>query len=122
MKILSAVLFASTLLTLSAAAQDAPKGELGKVFSIKTVTAAIEPDDASGSRILNVTATGMVNSSGWNDPALSAHQYVTPPADGIQAYDFIAASPPEGSMTTMSLEEFTATISGELAHWVKGVR
>lgn len=122
MKILSAVLFASTLLTLSAAAQGAPKGELTKVFSIKTVTAAIAPGDGNGSQILNVTATGLVNSGGWSEPALSAHQYVTPPADGIQAYDFVASAPPKGSMTTQSLEEFTADRRGELAPWVKGVR
>lgn len=120
MKVVCAVLFASAL---SAVAEDAaPHSHLGKVFSVEGVTAAILPDDGSGHPKISVTATGMVNSGGWSDPELSAYVYVTAPEDGIQAFDFIATMPPEDSMVTMSLEEFTATISGGLAPWVKGVR
>ncbi|MEH6741602.1 MAG: hypothetical protein V7695_24065 [Sulfitobacter sp.] len=46
---------------------------------------------------LLIEARGRTNTSGWTNVALSAHQYITPPADGVQGFDFVATPPlPEG--------------------------
>ena len=42
---------------------------------------------------LLICATGRVPTSGWKNPELSAWLYITPPADYIQDFDFIAEKP-----------------------------
>jgi uncharacterized protein DUF5818 len=45
--------------------------------------------------ILVVEAEGEVLSSGWRDPELIPHVYITPPADGIYELELVA-TPPSG--------------------------
>ncbi len=61
-----------------------------RVAEVKEVTTAllkIRPP------ALAVHAVGVVNSSGWTEPQLTAWVYIQPPADGILDLDFIAKRP-----------------------------
>ena len=42
---------------------------------------------------LTITAKGVVSTGGWSDPELAQYIYITPPADGIYSFDFIAKKP-----------------------------
>jgi hypothetical protein len=48
--------------------------------------------------VLAISALGQVSSSGWTNPQLSPWIYITPPADGIYDFDFIATPPTEISL------------------------
>lgn len=57
----------------------------------------------------------------WSDPQLSRYEYVTPPADGIQEYDFVAV-PPSGIVDqTLTPIRAVDTVS-PIPEWCKGVR
>ena len=69
---------------------------------------------------LYVLAQGEVSSTGWNRARLEPRVYVTPPADGVQEFDFVA-EPPDG----IRLPVITPVL-GEgccpAADWLQGVR
>jgi len=44
-------------------------------------------------RILSIVAHGTVTTSGWKNPRLIPYVYITPPADGIYDFDFVADAP-----------------------------
>ena len=44
-------------------------------------------------RILSIVAHGTVTTSGWRNPRLIPYVYITPPADGIYDFDFVADAP-----------------------------
>lgn len=89
-----------------------------KIYSVDDVQLAILKTFPP---TLRIVATGMVNTGGWSDPQLVPYIYVSPPADGIYDFDFIA-SPPSGIAIQVILP-ITATY-----HWrgfpqeLKGVR
>ena len=70
---------------------------------------------------LVVKAQGKVATRGWTDASLTRVVYVTPPADGIQDYEFQARRP-----TGMVPEVITPIAASDSWHdpakWVKGVR
>ena len=69
---------------------------------------------------LVVEAVGTVNSSGWSGGRLVPYSYVTPPADGIQDFDFLALAP--SGMVLWAMQPITGHASIELSPWMKGVR
>jgi hypothetical protein len=52
--------------------------------------------------ILDIIAIGNVTSSGWKHGRLVPYIYITPPADGIYEFDFVA-EPPTGPALTVIL-------------------
>lgn len=70
---------------------------------------------------IHTKAKGTCSSMGWSNGTLSRYQYVTPPADGIQDYDFVA-TPPSGvadqTLTPIDAEDSMSPIPD----WCKGVR
>jgi hypothetical protein len=66
---------------------------LGKVHAVDDVGAALLSGDEPS---LLVTAAGRVASSGWSNARLAHYVHVSPPADGVQAFDFVAQRPPAG--------------------------
>ena len=52
--------------------------------------------------ILDIIAIGNVNSSGWKKGSLIPYIYITPPADGIYEFDFVA-EPPTGPALSVIL-------------------
>lgn len=70
---------------------------------------------------LHMSATGTVRSSGWSNGRLVPRVYVTPPADGIMEFDFVAI-PPDG-VVLWWMAPITAPISGEIVPtWARGFR
>lgn len=68
-----------------------------------------------------IRALGEVPTTGWTNPALVPRQYVKPPSDGIQEFDFFAA-PPDGIVL-----QVISQIEGEgtmhpLPDWAEGIR
>ncbi|CCE98518.1 hypothetical protein SFHH103_04027 (plasmid) [Sinorhizobium fredii HH103] len=47
---------------------------------------------------LLIAARGRVSSTGWHEAQLVAYMYLTPPADGVQEFDFIARKPDAGNV------------------------
>jgi hypothetical protein len=58
---------------------------------------------------LAVRCDGEVPTSGWKNAALGAWMYITPPADGIQDFDFIA-DPPTGIVLQWICPISTSTV------------
>jgi len=61
-----------------------------RVSSVRSVTYALEKKVPPN---YVVTAEGQVNSGGWSEAELSPWMYITPPADGVQDFDFVAKRP-----------------------------
>ena len=120
MRLRSALVSVALVAATPVFAQDTTR--FAKAYEVTGVTASLAQDGAEGLYTLTVTATGTVNSGGWRDPQLSPYIYVTPPADGIQVFDLIASPPPSDAIVTWGFVPVTATITGHLAPWVKGVR
>jgi hypothetical protein len=69
-----------------------------------------------------IEAKGIVPTSGWRNAHLSPVQYVTPPADGIQDFEFVA-EPPEGLVLQVETSVYTPLIVLEdKPDWMVGVR
>lgn len=68
---------------------------------------------------LEIEADGFVNTSGWKNPTLSKHIYITPPEDGVQGYDFVADEP--GGIVTQVLTPVKTTYTDRRDDWVKAV-
>ena len=89
-----------------------------KVYQVNDLFALLEK---SNPQKLNITAYGMVKTSGWSQPELIPYIYVIPPVDGIQDFDFIAEPPAEISLQVLT--PIVAHYSMEdLPSWVRGVR
>lgn len=67
-----------------------------------------------------VGAHGEVPSSGWSHACLAPRFYVTPPADGIWDFDFLAAEPAE--MAAQVVLPIAASYEGRGPGWIRGVR
>lgn len=86
-----------------------------RVDSVSVVRNKMNPPE------MHTTAKGTCTTTGWTSGRLSRYQYVTPPADGIQEYDFVAI-PPSGiiheTLTPIEAEDSLSPIP----NWCKGVR
>jgi hypothetical protein len=71
--------------------------------------------------ILIVKAAGSVPTAGWKSPELSPYVYINPPADGIQAYAFIAIAPSGIVPQVITPIEAEHQFPNPPA-WVRGVR
>jgi hypothetical protein len=70
---------------------------------------------------INVIARGRVPSAGWHDPRLEPRIYITPPADGIQDFDFVATSPSGNQIQVFRPIEAQASLPrGPEDYWGKG--
>lgn len=69
---------------------------------------------------ITIVATGFVSTSGWGPGSLVPREYTTPPADGMQEFDFLATAPT--GIVLQVLTPTSGTFDGELASWVKGLR
>ena len=70
--------------------------------------------------ILGVTANGQTTTPGWTHPTLSRTDYISPPADGIQAVAFDADRP--ASIVPEVLTPISASCEEISPAWLKGVR
>lgn len=124
MRLITASLFlVAGLFSASALAQDTNyRSRYGKVYEVTGVLATVSDAVPDAPPTITVTATGRVNSGGWSNAELSAVVYIVPPADGIQTFDFIAVMPPDGTIVSMGFVDVSATVSGFMPPWVKGVR
>ncbi|RMB55511.1 hypothetical protein C8J44_0759 [Sphingomonas sp. PP-CE-3A-406] len=68
---------------------------------------------------LKIEADGFVNTSGWKNPTLSKHIYVTPPKDGVQGYDFVADEP--GGIVAPVLTPVETAYTDQQDDWVTAV-
>jgi hypothetical protein len=64
--------------------------QIGKVFAVDDVQVRITRTEPPW---LVIHAMGRVPTTGWSNGQLSKHVHVTPPADGIQGFDFVAQMP-----------------------------
>ena len=64
--------------------------QIGKVFAVDDVQVRITRTEPPW---LVIHAMGRVPTTGWSNGQLSRHVHVTPPADGIQGFDFVAQMP-----------------------------
>ncbi|MCR9140364.1 MAG: hypothetical protein NXI27_30655 [Alphaproteobacteria bacterium] len=90
---------------------------MSEVYSVQDVHFHISKSNPPQ---LIVHAIGMTSTSGWTGGNLLPRQYVTPPSDGIQDFDFVGTPP-----TGIALQVLTP-VGGDgeviLEDWMKGVR
>ena len=102
-----------------ALAEDANR-RFAKMYEVTAASAVAEPGEAFST--ITVEATGTVNTGGWSDAELAAWSYIRPPADGILDFDLMARMPPDDAIVTMAFEDLSASISGPMPPWVRGIR
>ncbi len=71
--------------------------------------------------IMVVIASGNVSTPGWTNPGLSRMVYITPPADGIQEYEFMA-TPPSGIVQQVITPIAAKDEWRDPPAWIRGVR
>jgi len=71
--------------------------------------------------ILLIEACGWASSTGWENPGLVARVNVTPPADGILEFDFVASRPTGIDMPVLTRISGQTSVA-DLPDWVRGVR
>jgi hypothetical protein len=89
-----------------------------QIFQVDSVTLSLNkklPPD------LIVEAEGMCSTSDWKDGELNPYVYITPPADGIQEFDFVA-TPPTGISRPVLTPIEASHIMRDMPDWVRGVR
>jgi hypothetical protein len=70
---------------------------------------------------LVITARGTCSTPGWQDIQLSIYEYVTPPADGMQEFDFVG-TPPSGIVTQVLTPVSAEYLMPDPPKWLRGVR
>lgn len=75
----------------------------------------------SNPRKIDGIASGNASTPGWKDAHLSRVHYVTPPADGIQDFNFLA-TPPAGIVSDVVTPISAKYRIEQEPHWLKGVR
>jgi hypothetical protein len=88
------------------------------IMSVETAM-AYTCDTGSGT-VLYVVASGTVPTSGWSNGQLSPRIYVTPPADGIWDFDFVAEEP--HGIVLPVLSPISGSHIGTAPGWLSGVR
>lgn len=86
------------------------------IYRVDEVIATLSKSDPPQ---LNITAHGMVPTSGWSNPELVPHVYIMPPVDGIWGFTFVA-EPPSGIVLQV-LTPIVATYTMENPG-VRGIR
>jgi len=105
------------------------------VYQVNRVTVSLSQ---SNPQRLSITARGVVPTPGWRQPELIPYVYITPPADGILDFNFIAEPPDEtvGQVLSPIVATFPTADSpisargvgtspqglGTSPMWVRGVR
>lgn len=100
-------------------AQEA-NSRFAKVFEV--TSASVDVEAGEGLSTITVMATGSVNTGGWSDAELAAWSYISPPADGILDFDLMARMPSDDAIVTMAFEDVTASVTGPMPPWVRGIR
>lgn len=88
------------------------------VLSVETV---IYNQTKSLPPLMLLHAKGTVNTGGWTKGRLSPHVYITPPADGIWDFSFMATMPTGPSIQVFSTIESEVLLLST-PEWCKGVR
>ncbi len=70
---------------------------------------------------LRIVAFGTARSLGYRAPTLRPHVYVTPPADGIYDFDFVA-TPPDGIVPPVLVPITAEHTLEEIPQHLRGVR
>jgi len=70
---------------------------------------------------LGVSASGMASTLNWKNPRLEPRHYTTPPADGVQEFDFVA-DPPTGMAPQVMTPIAGAGSLDPAPDWLRGVR
>jgi len=117
-RILLTAILASAAINPAVAQEES--GRFAKVFEVQSASVLAEPGETYST--ITVEAIGQVNTGGWSDAELASWSYISPPADGILDFDFMARMPPDDAMVTMSFEEMSASVTGPMPPWVRGVR
>ncbi len=71
--------------------------------------------------MLLLCAEGYAATSGWRNPQLIARHYVSPPADGILDFDFVAL-PPDGIVLPALTRIRAETLFSPVPEWARAVR
>ena len=79
--------------------------EIGKVFAVDEVIVHITRTEPPW---MIIHAIGRTATTGWSNGQLSRHIHITPPADGIQGYEFNAQMPAPGDVTLNVLTPISA--------------
>lgn len=90
-----------------------------QIYKVTTVKLAIEK---SLPPRLVVFASGEVTTSGWTGGELQPYVYVTPPADGIYEFDFVAEPPTGVSLQVISPITAKEYVWADFPKDLKGVR
>ena len=69
---------------------------------------------------LEIAAWGLVTTTGWSNGRLKPWVYITPPADGIWDFDFVA-TPPAGNVLHV-ISQIEGYVEVPIPHWLTGVR
>jgi hypothetical protein len=72
------------------------------------------------SKPLRIGVLASVSTGGYSNPQLQPRVYITPPANGVWEFDFLA-EPPSGQAAQVRLP-LGAIFDGEAPDWLKGVR
>lgn len=123
MKKLIALLAIFACLTVAASgnAETPKKNAKSKATKVLEVTRVAVSYLKSNPPQLKIDADGKTNTAGWTKPALIEHIYVTPPADGIYDYDFVA-TPPAGIALPVITPISAHTVRHTIPKGMKGVR
>ena len=81
---------------------------LGKVHSVDELTATLL---TASSKTLRVAVCGRTASTGWSGGELAQYVYLTPPADSVQEFDFVAERPADGVVVLPALTQIIAEAS-----------
>ena len=81
--------------------------QIGKVFAVDDVQVRITRTEPPW---LVIHAIGRVPTTGWSNGQLSKHVHVTPPADGIQGFDFVAQMPAPDQLVLDVLSPISANV------------
>lgn len=89
-----------------------------KILEVTEVTLEIQKTNPP---TLVINAKGNVNSGGWKNGQLVPYIYITPPADGIYEFDFLAEAP--SGPSTSAIEEIKTQYSwNDFPADLKGVK
>ena len=109
------VIAVTCLLAASANAQTT-----AKISEVSQVTASLLEIPGT-SKILLIGARGYVSDNGWDNGRLIPYVYITPPADGIWDFDFVATRKPGPHIQILTPIFAFKSVSGPPS-WVRGVR
>lgn len=87
-----------------------------EVTDVKYIEHRTKPKSAT------ILTVGTVPSTGWSNGRLIPWIYKTPPADGIQDFDFVADAPGPGTIVLQVVTPIGGYWYGVVPGWIKGIR